>query len=106
MQVRKKNLEDLISFKKMFGDNLGGLWASEGVIDFEAAAKVVFTLLLDKTPYAAKEVLTYDLNGTEKKEMIGGYRLLLQSIETDEQRAELLEAFTFGMTEDVKKKTP
>lgn len=102
--VRKKNLADLIEFKKMFGDSLEGLFAGEGAVDFEGAAKVVYMLLLDKSGYKAKEVVTFDLDGNEKKEMVGGYKALLQEIETDEQKIALLQAFTEGMTE-VKKKT-
>jgi hypothetical protein len=103
-EVRKKNLDDLITFKKMFGDNLGGLWASEGVVDFESCAKVVYTLLVDKTKYKSVEVIDYDLDGNEIRQNIGGYKALLRSIETDEERTSLLEAFVVGMTEEVKKK--
>lgn len=105
-EVRKKNLSDLINFKKMFGDSLESLWASEGVVNFESCAKVVYTCLVDQSIYKAKDIIEYDIEGNATETKIGGYKLLLQDILTDEDRAELLEAFVYIMTEDVKKKNP
>ena len=98
-ELRKRTLADIVEMRKRFGNDLSGLHDGD-LLNLEAIAICVYMAVVDKSEFEPRT--TRDMEGNEIK--IGGYKLLMDMLGTDEERLELVTCFNWFMSDDQGKK--
>lgn len=98
-KLRPFNLEDEIWLKKTFGDKIVELFGGE-VIDCDALSQIAYHQLIDKSDFKKIEIKTFDDNGDEITNMVGGYKLLARKAHGMKDKTEMLLAIneTLGLS--------
>jgi len=91
--LRPFNLSDEIWLRQTFGEKLAVMFGG-GNIDALALCQIAFHQLEDRTDFKKIEKISFDENGDEIKESIGGVALLMSLVQGMAEKVDILLAIT------------
>lgn len=90
-KLRPWTLQDQIWMNQEYGDKIKDIFSEENV-DIVAISRMAYRLLTDKSDFKATEVKDIDEDGNEVTYNVGGYKLLINSVNDLEEQLALLSA--------------
>lgn len=90
-RLRPWTLEDQIWLKEEYGDRINEIF-NEKHIDIVAISRMAYRLLTDKSDFKAKQIKDFNEDGEEVTYKVGGYKLLINTVNDLNEQFALLSA--------------
>jgi len=91
--VRPFTLEDEIWAVNTLGASIDNVFVG-GSINYDNFTRILYRIICDKSDFKRVTTMTYDDNGDEVEESIGGYKKFQTMVMNDDDKTSILKAFT------------